>query len=282
MKVVFNDDCMNDSLFQIFSEANSIKALWFEYNTIDPKIYRSAMNYLSKSVFNPNPNSLVYLSKKYYLLELKSITNEIEQELVNQIPHWIFPIVGLISINMPRMLLFLCNHQQIFQKLIEEINSIENIENAKQIHDSTYIRYCLLETFRLNNPVVTTFRTLLTDYYFDQFFFKKGEQFLILNNPVLRDPITFKHPNQYIPERWTQQLENSYQSIMFNQGPQKCPGKELTILLMGIFLVNYLKYSGILKHGCGIIQCNKKLDTLNIPQMINPCDIKFSIHWPPK
>ncbi|NIR11881.1 MAG: cytochrome P450, partial [Candidatus Aminicenantes bacterium] len=101
------------------------------------------------------------------------------------------------------------------------------------------LRAVILETLRLNNPVVTTFRTLDSDYTFSHSgrSFSKGDQFLILNNPVLRDPTFFYEPNRFIPERWVPSLEGSYYAIMFNQGPQKCPGKDLAIFILGSSLV---------------------------------------------
>ena len=65
----------------------------------------------------------------------------------------------------------------------------------------------------------------------EKYSFKKGTQFLILNNPVLREKEYFENPNKFIPERWTPEMEQSYYAISFNQGPQRCPGKELAIYL---------------------------------------------------
>ena len=60
---------------------------------------------------------------------------------------------------------------------------------------------------------------------------------------------------------------------MFNQGPQRCPGKELAITLMSIFIKCYLDKMGILKEKNKKIYFFPKLDNYNIPQMINPCTI---------
>ena len=90
-----------------------------------------------------------------------------------------------------------------------------------------------METLRLNNPVITTFRTLTSDFTFQGgYSFKKGTQFLILNNPILREKEFYKEPNKFIPSRWTPEMEKSFYAISFNQGPQKCPGKELAIYLL--------------------------------------------------
>lgn len=57
---------------------------------------------------------------------------------------------------------------------------------------------------------------------------------------------------------------------MFNQGPQRCPGKELAIFIAQSFLVHYLiKTQGNIE--------SQKIDINNIPQALNPCKIIFKI-----
>ena len=99
------------------------------------------------------------------------------------------------------------NHSEVKNKVIQEIKSLKN-NNSKNIYQLTYIRKCIMETLRLINPLITTFRTLSRDFSFDEkYSFKKGTQFLILNNPVLRDSEYFEKPNEFIPERWTEEME---------------------------------------------------------------------------
>ena len=133
-----------------------------------------------------------------------------------------------------------------------------------------------METLRLINPLITTFRTLLEDYQFDEkYSFTKGTQFLILNNPVLREEEYFKEPNKFIPERWTQETEQSYYSISFNQGPQRCPAKELVIFLSQSFIYNLFTIKNINENTK--IKINQ-IDTENIPQITNPFSIHLNIH----
>ena len=68
-------------------------------------------------------------------------------------------------------------------------------------------------------------------------------------------------------------MENSYYSISFNQGPQRCPGKELAIFLIQSFTVNLLIHYDILDNIENIQ--SRKINIENIPQMINPCNINF-------
>ena len=51
---------------------------------------------------------------------------------------------------------------------MKEINSVNDPRN---IYKLSYTRQCILESLRLNNLVVTTFRTLLQDFTFDNKYF---------------------------------------------------------------------------------------------------------------
>jgi len=229
------------------------------------KIY---LKYLDEQIKNPKQLSLVHRGIMY--------ENNFD-EILHQIPHWIFPIVGTVSMSFPRLLLVLNNHPHILSNLIDELKN-SDLNEASSIYNLSYLRKCILEMLRLNNPVVTTFRNLLKDYNFTsdetQYKYKKGEQFLILNNPVLRDEEYFKHPDQYIPERWSSQTEKSYYSIMFNKGPQECPGKELSIFIIMSCVVNYFRHTGLLEKNIWKLT-EPKINSKKIQQMINPFSIKF-------
>ena len=265
-KIVFNTDSLNDYFFKIFSEANTTEAFTNPHFKITPKVYNNYVKILNNYIDNPKPKSLVELCL--------TVTNN-KEEIRHQIPHFIFPIVGLFITTIPRLLLLLCNHKKIFKKVIQEVYSLNdsNMDNYENIYKLTYLRKCILETLRLNNVVSTTFRTLTQDYTFDnKYSFKKGTQFLILNNPVLREEEYFDKPHKFMPSRWTPNMEKSYYAISFNQGPQQCPGKELAIYLAQSFIYNFIKIKEI-----GIKQSMrcKKINTETITHVINPCSIKF-------
>lgn len=267
-QIVFNTDKINDDVFNLFKEANNLNVFSSDKFSISPKIYNNYINVLQYYIRNPNDDSLVKL-----LLE---VTNN-EEEIIHQIPHFIFPIVGLFVTTVPRLLVLLFNNKNVLNKLIEEINSINNndTEKSKEIYNLSYLRKCVLETLRLNNPVVTTFRTLQQDFSFnDKYNFEKGTQFIILNNPVLREKEFYIEPNKFIPSRWTPEMEKSYYAISFNQGPQRCPGKELAIYLVQSFIYNFIKIKKI-KNSSSFK--TKYIDTDNIPQIINPCTIKIEV-----
>lgn len=267
-QIVFNTNKIYNDVFNIFIEANSTAA--FDNNfKISSTTYNKYITILKHYIRHPVQNSLIKL--------LVDITND-EDEIIHQIPHFIFPIVGLFVTTIPRLLVLLANHKLVLQNVINEIASLEGNSsslNSKLIYKLSYLRKCILETLRLNNPVITTFRTLLQNFRFnDKYKFKKGTQFVILNNPVLREKEYFYKPNKFIPARWTKETEKSYYAISFNQGPQQCPGKELAIYLIQCFIYNFIKVKNITHQ---TIIKTLSLDTDNIPQVINPCSIKIQI-----
>jgi len=238
-----------DYVFDTFTKANQFKSILAD-NPIKISEYYS---YLEKNIDHPQKNSLIELAVQSIK---KPLSKHQRMELIHQIPHWIFPIMNAFITLIPRTLLLLCNNPRILNNIRAQNNLL--------------IRQSILETLRLNNPVTSLFRTLLHDYQFDDHYkFKKGTQFLILTNPILRDNKYFPDPNKFKPQRWNPLMEKQYYSIMFSQGPQKCPGKEFVIDLVSIFLKNYLK---MVKH----YKCHK-IDNNYIPQLIDPCKIAFTI-----
>lgn len=248
-KVIFND-VHDPNIYRVFQEANSIWSQILGGVTISDETMAPYMEYLNKNIIDPKPDSLIEIA-------VSSTSNTSREELIHQIPHWMFPISGL-GITIARALLFIYTHP----KHIEVIQK-----------DQSFVRNIVLETLRLNNPVITSFRTLLQDYAFNsEYKYKKGDQFLILNNPILREPEFFKSPDQFVPERWTPSMEKSYYALMFNQGPQRCPGKELAITLASQNILEFLARTQYLT-----LTCEPSIDTHNIPQMINPFAIKFTV-----
>ena len=279
-KIVFGLDQIDDNIFKIFAEANTIWSILDKSYQIDSNIKSTYEQFILNQIKNPIKNSLVHESKLY----LDNPT-----EILHQIPHYMFPILGLYPVAVSRLLTLLANHPLILNKLCKELS------NATDPFKVEMLRYCILETLRLNNPVTTTFRTLKIDYEFvrenvsdstkltktntkkpTNRIFKKGDQFLILNNPVLRDKRFWSNPNKFDPSRWSDsKIEDSYYALSFNQGPQKCPGKELSIYLIKSFVINFFIINGILKNPSKL-KANK-IPTDSIPDMMNPCELKIIV-----
>ena len=259
-RVVFNRKIIPKRIFKVFSNANSVRAVINKNYKLPPKLTTFFRNYIWNELRFPQPLSLISLCKDTHLTK---------DELIDQVPHWIFPIGGLIHTNVPRVLSFICNAGYI-DKLRKELRLMD-LTDATAIYEATFLRQCILETLRLNNPVTSTFRTLSKPFTFNNGpTFPIGTQFVILNNGIMREHQCFYQPNRFIPERWTPDMEKMYCSLMFNQGPQNCPGKELAIFIMSSFIAHYLRLSGVLDYEISLNCTDIK------GQIINPCKLAFT------
>ncbi len=256
-KIIFGTYEYNPIIYKIFKQADSVLSARFNYNSVNSQDLAEFRTYMKYQLENPSPNTLLYLANKHH----KLVASEY---LIDQIPHWVFPIAGIFAVHLPRLLVFLSNHPDKLAKVIAEIN------DGTYDRVDTYIRKCILELFRCNNAVNSTFRGITEPFTFNNSnqIFPSGTQFVFFNNPVLRD--LFETPNEYIPERWDLALENTISALMFNQGNQRCPGKELTISLLTSGLVIYLQLNN------NEIKTNIVMDRKNVPYIINPCKIEFN------
>jgi hypothetical protein len=255
-KFIFGTYTYNPIVYKVFKQADSFLSSAFNLNTVEPRDLGEYRDYLQSELLHPHPNTLLAFGDGHHV----GLTTDI---LVDQIPHWIFPIAGVFSVHLPRLLALLASHPAELEKVIHEIHE------GRFTDKHCYVRKCILELFRLNNAVNSTFRGLTSDFTFhnSDTVFVKGTQFVFFNNPILRD--LFEHPNQFIPSRWHPEMESSMRALMFNQGNQRCPGKELTILLLTLGLVNYLSLHN------NQIQCSIIYDKEFIPYAINPCTLQF-------
>jgi len=281
-KIVFNDDKPIPEVVRIFDQANDIKSFYHRLDIKSVKEYQIYRKYLLKSMDSPQPGSLVDLA-------MKLNRNLSKKEIYDQIPHWIFPINGTFTHHILRILLYIAQTERVSEKIIEEIMSLNNPDNAAEIFHMEYLRAVVLEAFRINNVVSTTFRTLRKDNFqfpnqkdkCDYTQYKKGDEFVILNNPILRSPECFQDPDYFMPERWlpvtdkkvcggySNKLENNICALMFNQGPQECPGKDIILFLLQSFIVNYYLIYGFPK------KSEPKLSPDKMPQNLNPFKIHF-------
>jgi hypothetical protein len=160
--------------------------------------------------------------------KFRNITDITTDISLDQIPHWIFPVYNSIILTLPRL-----------------------IKIDSYYKDNTKIRNKILEITRLYNQVVTLFRL-------DS---KTNQEYLIFIQMFLRNNKYFKNPHQYNPKRWENTyLEYEYYSLMFSQGPQICPGKNIILHLLEILFIQIKDkyYSPI------------KLDINDLPDSLNP------------
>ena len=122
-KIVFNTNKMNKDVFNLFSEANTTDTFYPGFK-LDPFVVLNYNQFLEKHIKNPNVNSLIHLC-----LSMSSDPEEVK----HQIPHFIFPLVGLYITSIPRILTLLFNDKNALQKVMNEITSVQTYHNDKLV-----------------------------------------------------------------------------------------------------------------------------------------------------
>lgn len=255
-KIIFGTYEYNGIVYKIFKQADSFFSAVFNIDSVNKEDLEEYNKYLYDEIQNPKPHTLLALANTYHGILPMDV-------VLQQIPHWIFPVAGLFSVHLPRLLVLLANHKEH----LEIVNA--SIKEKTYFEKDSYVRKCILELFRLNNAVNSTFRGLTQPFQFQDSTqeFPSGTQFVFFNNSVLRD--LFELPNEFHPQRWTSEMETSFRALMFNQANQKCPGKELTISLLTMGLVTFLEMNKFQ------LETTIKLNPSFIPYLINPCTIEF-------
>ena len=67
-------------------------------------------------------------------------------------------------------------------------------------------------------------------------------------------------------------MEHSYYAISFNQGPQRCPAKELVIFLAQSFIYHFVSFNNVEQVEV------ETIDLENVPQIMDPCEIKIKLN----
>ena len=219
-------------MFKMFVEANKLGI--FRQKSPDIPSYQYFVQAVDNSI-QQSQNSMIAIAEQLQLSR---------HELLQQAPHWLFPINGVLTVSLPRILALLASYPEMMLRVRKELQSVNSLEQLWSTPKrSTFLRRAIMETLRLNNTVVSLFRTLLVDYTFKKsgIKFDKSTNFLILIAGFLRDPQYFPDPDQFIPDRWLdEELQDSYANLIWSQGPQRCPGKELSINLLELGVWNIL------------------------------------------
>jgi hypothetical protein len=285
---IINDECK-----KLTTDKNQLDILSFSkfsknttsriiFGRIDPNVYNmfkgssDLYGLAFPSVDPPNDRILEYMktpTEEYCMMDmLRSYNNKNPDiDMYHQIPHWIFPTNGSLSILLLKLVYFINAHSQSRENTNELFN---NPFDLTKLVTHTYLEWIILECLRINNPVVTFFREVLTDNTYTSLKgniveFKAGQQLFVLTSPIIRDPEIFPEPSKFNPDRW-QNSELQRYNLMFGIGKQICPGQDIIKTILKICLWNLFHYNRFeISPEC--------IDINNVEDMINPYSICIKI-----
>lgn len=135
-KIIFGTFDYNPILYKVFKQADSFLSARFGLNTVNQEDLTSYREYLRIELENPKENTLMSLANKYHPMLATDV-------VIDQIPHWVFPIAGLFSVHLPRLLVLLANHPQELQKVILEAKETFNL--GRELYTQMYFRTLPIE-----------------------------------------------------------------------------------------------------------------------------------------
>ena len=231
----------NQIVYDAIAEANHVPII-----SQNLKHKEAADLHVRKFLNNPIKNTLISLLSEH--------DGDLEY-FVDQVYHFVFPMVSLITIHVPRILAMIVNRIDVKNKL----------------PDPNYLIKCIMETLRLNPPVISFFRKSSVS----KLGFPAETDFLILSSPLLRDPEVFSSPDEYHPDRWTPELMKLNHNMIFGLGPQSCPGQDLSISILTIYITTYMNRmnSQLVLEDSNILYLTQP----KISYAINPYKIKFQL-----
>lgn len=162
-------------------------------------------------------------------------------EILQQMPHWMFTFTGSGSDLLGRTLALITARSEVHDRAVEEIRGVGDPREAATVERLSYLGACLREAGRLFPPVTRTFHEPTgTD----------GDRGAPLVHwfPLLhRDPGLGASVHAFRPERWLAPTRDpaAAASNLFLRGPRACPGEELILFVCRAALARQLGEVGM-------------------------------------
>jgi cytochrome P450 len=155
------------------------------------------------------------------------------EELLQQIPHWMFTFTGSGTDLLFRTLAIVASRPVVREKALKEIAEKGPPDQAATIEQLDYLEACLLETCRLFPPVTRTFHVAPKGDVFDDTHIPAGVEiwhyFPVNHRDTTKDP----NADRFQPERWLDPASNAPSAYpnLFLSGARACPGKDLILFI---------------------------------------------------
>ncbi len=170
-----------------------------------------------------------------------------EEELIQQIPHWMFTFTGSGTDLLARTIGIVASRNEVYDRVHAEATGRNSTSLASAAMRIEYLEACLLEVCRLYPPVTRTFHAAPQGDTFDGFRIPAGLEILHCFTANQRDVSRDPTANDFRPERWMEPGSNAeamYPSL-FLGGARNCPGKGLILLVCKAAILNLIQYGRI-------------------------------------
>ncbi len=165
------------------------------------------------------------------------------QELLEQLPHWMFTFQGSASKLFGRTLVILLSRPELLEKVREELRTVcgsDGPRSEDQIARLTFLEACVLETGRLYPPVSLTVHRRDTEEIHDGRRVPADTDILQLFLLLQRPQRPYVEASEFQPSRWLDRTGACPFSDVFLSGARSCPGKDLILFVIKAGLATIL------------------------------------------
>lgn len=141
-------------------------------------------------------------------------------------------------------LTLIAKNKEAKRKIEKEISAQKGITSPLEtITQLKYVKNCVDESLRLYPPAWITDRVAIADDQLGDFYIKKGTVIGISIYELHRNKSFWKKPNQFIPERFSEneQLLKSNYYIPFGAGPRLCIGNNFALYEMMLTITRVMQ-----------------------------------------
>ncbi|KAJ1400898.1 Cytochrome P450 [Sesbania bispinosa] len=185
------------------------------------------------------------------LMDLKCKLND--EEIIDQIITFLYSGYETVSTTTMMAVKYLHDNPRVLEEVREEHFAIkerkrpEDVVSWDHYKHMVYTRAVIFETLRLANIVNGVLRkttkdvelnvSIDYDYHLLGFTIPQGWRVYVYTRETNCDPSLYPEPFSFKPSRWLEKgLESHNHNMLFGGGVRLCPGKELGIVIISLFL----------------------------------------------
>jgi cytochrome P450 len=165
--------------------------------------------------------------------ELSARGEYTREELLQQVPHWMFTFTGSGTDLLTRTLALVASRPRVREAVLQEISGAGGLDRAGSIGRLEYLEACLLETCRLFPPVTRTLHVSAQGDTFSGRTVPAGVEVMHLFAANQRDTQADPTADNFHPERWLDPDGDAWTRYphLFLGGARTCPGQDLVLFV---------------------------------------------------
>lgn len=165
------------------------------------------------------------------------------EEVKDQILMLLFAGHETLTSALASFCLLLAQHPEILRRCRIEQQKVEktNELTSEALKQMTYLDQVLREVLRLVPPVGGGFRKIICTCSFNGYQFPEGWNVLYEILLTHQDSSIYAQPNQFNPERQTEDISKPFNYVPFGGGVRECIGKEFARLEMKLFAAHLVR-----------------------------------------